>query len=52
MRASRDQLWELHSQSVHALYPYFFASNMINYARMTPVYLSQMYALKEKDPQT
>ena len=30
----------------------FFASNMINYARMTPVYLSQMYALKEKDPQT
>ena len=25
---------------------------MINYARMTPVYLSQMYALKEKDPQT
>ena len=25
---------------------------MINYARMTPAYLSQMYALKDKDPQT
>ena len=52
IRASPDQLWELHLQSLHALCPYFFALDMINYARMTPVYLTQMYALKEKDPQT
>ena len=25
---------------------------MFNYARMTPVYLSEMYELKEKDPET
>ena len=32
--------------------PYFFAFNMTNYARMTPVYLSQMFELKDKDQQT
>ena len=52
IRASPDQLWELHLQSLHGLCPYFFALDMINCARMTPVYLTQMYALKEKDPQT
>ena len=31
VRASRDQLWELHLQSLHALCPYFFALDMINY---------------------
>ena len=51
IRASRDQLWELHLQSLHVLWG-FFALDMINYARMTPVSLSQMYVLKEKDPQT
>ena len=29
--------------------PYFFAFNMLNYARLTAVYLSQMTELKEKD---
>ena len=52
IRASRDQLWELHLQSLHALRPYFFALDIINHARMTPIYLSQMYALKEKYSQT
>ena len=50
IRALRDQLLELHLQSLQALCPYFFALDMINYARMTPFYLSQMYAHKEKDP--
>ena len=31
VRASRDQLWELHLQSLHALCPHFFALDMINY---------------------
>ena len=52
IRASRDQLWELRFQSLHALCPYFVALDINNYAQMSPVYLSQMYVLKEKDPQT
>ena len=52
IRASRDQLWELHLKTLHALCPYFFAFDMINYARMTPVYLSQMFNLKQTDKNT
>ena len=52
IRASGDQIWELHLQSLDTLCPYFFALDMVSYAQMTPVYLSQMYALQEKDPQT
>ena len=36
-------------QTLHSLGPYFFALDMLNYARMTPVYLSQMFAVKETD---
>ena len=50
-RTSQDQLWELHLQSLRFC-PYLFALDMINYTRMAPVYLSQMYVLKERDPQT
>ena len=32
IRAPRDQLWELHLQSLYALCPYFFTLDMINYA--------------------
>ena len=52
IRASREQSWNLHLQSLHLLCPYFFAFDMLNYARMTPVYLSQMYRLEEQDPET
>ena len=48
LRANRQQIWTLHLTSLHALSRYFFA-HMINYARFTPVYLAQMFALKEKD---
>ena len=48
-RASRKQSWELHLQSLNLLCPYFFTFDMLNYARITPVYLAQMYELKEKD---
>ena len=47
--ASRKQSWELHLQSLNFLCPYFFAFDMLNYARITSVYLAQMYELKEKD---
>ena len=52
LRATRQQIWTLYLTSVHALYRYFFAYDMINYARFTPVYLAQMFVLKEKDEQT
>ena len=32
--------------------PYFFAFDMLNYARLRPVYLSQMTKLKKKDNDT
>ena len=49
IRLSREQSWELHPQSLNLLCPYFFAFGILNYARMTSVYLAQMYELKEKD---
>ena len=52
IRASREQSWELHLNSLSNLCPYFFAFDMLNYARMTPVYLSQMYALRKNDETT
>ena len=51
-RATRQQLWELHLSTLHELANYFLAYDMFNYARITPVYLSQMYELKEKDSET
>ena len=51
-RATRQQLWELHLSTLHELAKYFFAYDIFSYARMTPVYLSQMYELKEKDSET
>ena len=49
IRASREQSWELHLQSLNLLCSYFFAFDMLNYACMTAVYLAQMNELKEKD---
>ena len=52
IRATREESWELHLRSLHELCPYFFSFDMINYARMTPAYLSQMMDLKENDGKT
>ena len=49
IRATHQQIWELHLGSLHNLSKYFFAFDMLNYARLTPVYLAQMYALQESD---
>ena len=49
IRASRQQCWELHLESLHALVPYFFAFDMLNYARLSPVYISQMLDLQQQD---
>ena len=50
IRATRQQMWELHLASLHELVKYFFAFDMQNYARLTPVYLAEMFLLKETDP--
>ena len=52
IQASREKNWELHLYNLHQLCPYFFAFDMTNYIRMTPVDLSQMYELKKKDTRT
>ena len=52
IRATREESWELHLRSLHKLCPFFFSFDMIKYARMTPVYLSQMMDLKENDEKT
>ena len=52
IRATREESWELHLRSLHELCPFFFSFDMINYARMTPVYLSQIMDLKENDEKT
>ena len=48
-QATHQQLWELDLSTLHELAKYFSVYNMFNCARMTPVYLSQVYELKEKD---
>ena len=50
--ASRQQNWDLHLASLHHLFKYLFAFDMINYARLTPVYIAKMFSLKDKDPET
>ena len=52
LHASRQQNWELHLVSLHNLCKYFFAFDMINYARLTPVYIAKMLSLKDEDPET
>ena len=52
IRATRQGLCELHLASLEKFTKYFFAYNQINYARLSPVYLSEMYALKSNDVKT
>ena len=49
IRTSREQSTQIHLQSLNLHCPYCFACDILNYARMTPVYLGQIYELKEKD---
>ena len=49
MRATKQNLWGLHHDSLDRFSSYFFALDLGNYARMTPVYLSFMYSLSKDD---
>ena len=46
IRATQQQIRNLHLVSLHELSKYSFAYDMQNYARLTPVYLAQMFSLK------
>ena len=51
-RVTRQHCWELHLKTLYGLAKYFFVYNMLNYARMTPVYISQMYDLEDRENDT
>ena len=42
IRAVRTGDWDLHLDALQLLVKYFFAHDMLNYARMIPVYLAEM----------
>ena len=44
--------WEGYLSSLENIIKYFFARDLLNYARLMPVHLSQMNALEEDDPET
>ena len=48
IRATWQGIWDLHLTSLEVFVKYFFASDQINYPRFTPVYLSEMFALKSQ----
>ena len=51
IRSSRQSIWNLHLSSLCELTKYFFAFDLQNYARLTPVYIAQMSSLKVSDPE-
>ena len=51
VRSVRTGNWDLHLLSLRSFTKYFFAHDKGNYARLIPVYLSEMQALKATDPE-
>ena len=50
-RATRQGKGELHLKFIELMLPYFFAHDQLNYARLSPAYLAEMYTLHETDPE-
>ena len=44
--------WEGYLLSLENIIKYFFARDLLNYARLMPVHLAQMNALETEDPET
>ena len=51
IRAVRTANWELHLKALEIFTKYFFAHDRLNYARMIPLYLAEMKALSNTDPE-
>ena len=52
IKATRQGIWDLHLPSLEMFVKYFFAYDQINYAKLTPVYLSEVLALKSQGQQS
>ena len=50
LRSVKSGDWCLHLTATQAFVKYFFAHDMLNYARMMPVYLSEMALLPQSNP--
>lgn len=50
IKAVRTGNWDLHLTSLKLFVKYWFAHDMLNYARMIPVYLAEMEVLKNTEP--
>lgn len=50
IRATQAGIWRLHLLSLESLCKYFFAHNILKYTQMVPLYIADMYALKDNDP--
>ena len=51
IQAVRTGDWALHLEALELFTKYFFAHDMLNYARVIPVYLAEMQMLHESDPE-
>ena len=52
IRSTRQELWELQLVALERFAKFFFATDLTNYARMTPIYLSKVYCLRDSDRTT
>ena len=50
INASRSRNWLVHLNTLEEIIPYVTSMDRIKYHRMLPVYLSDMRALEERDP--
>lgn len=50
IKAVRNGDWVMHLNALEQFTKYFFAKDRLNYARMIPLYLSEMLSLQEIDP--
>ena len=50
IRAFREGNFDLYSQAMSELIPYFFANNNVNYARWLPIHLRDIVSLEQKHP--
>ena len=47
--ATCQGLWELHLTTIDQLCNYVVARDRLQYARITPLYVADMYSLKDSD---
>ena len=50
IRAVRNGDWTMHLNTLEQFIKYFFACDRLNYARMIPLYISEMLSMQEIDP--